>query len=185
MDPSNNISSSLLLRNGETVLIRPITPDDKQRLLDGFHRLSAKSVYFRFLTSKENLNEKELKYLTEIDFVRHVALVATVPDNNNEKIIGVGRYIQLEEFPEKIAEIAFAVDDTYQNLGVCTILFEYLVTIAQNNGIAKLQADILLENKNMLEVIKHSGLQFNTTIEKGVIHIEFDIAKQTLLRCYT
>ncbi|WP_289413484.1 GNAT family N-acetyltransferase [Sulfurovum zhangzhouensis] len=186
MQNIKEFSQNVMLRNGATVQIRAIRPDDKQRLLDGFHRLTGKSIYFRFLYDKHDLTEKELKYFTEVDFDHHVALVVTKEKNHQEEIVGVGRYVQYEEeSPQKVAELAFAVDDAFQDLGICTLLFEHLVTIAQEKGISKLIADVLLENKNMLEIIKHSGFKFSLVIEKGVMHIEFDIAGQKLNRFYT
>ncbi len=185
MKKLRQFSSRVVLRNGTSILLRAIRADDKQRLLDGFHRLTGKSSYFRFFSAKKNLTEKELKYFTEIDFEHHVAIVATIVNNEQEEIIGVGRYVELEEKgTEKVAEVAFAIDNEHQHLGIGTILFEHLVTIAQNNGILKLVADVLLENKNMLEIFKHSGFKLHTTIEHGVIHIVFDIVGQEFNRYY-
>lgn len=170
-------SSKAVLQNGTLVHLRGIREDDKQRLLDGFHRLTGKSIYFRFFSSKKKLTQKELKYFTEIDFEQHIALVATIVKDKEEEIIGVGRYIELEEkSTAKVAEVAFAIDDEHQRMGLGTILFKHLVKIAQNNGISKLIADVLLENKSMLEIFEHSGFKLHMTIDHGVIHIAFDIA---------
>ncbi len=176
-------SRHIVLQNGHALLLRAINPNDKERLADAFHRLTGKSIYFRFFSSKRKLTKKELKYFTEIDFEHHIAIVATIINDKEEKIIGVGRYIELEKkTPEKIAEIAFAIDDEHQNLGIGTILFEHIVRIAQNNGISRLSADVLLENKNMLDIFKHSGSKLNIIIDHGVMHIEFNIAGQEFNR---
>lgn len=185
MTKLSQFSHRVVLRNGSPALIRAIRPDDKKRLVDGFHRLTGKSIYFRFFSAKEELTEKELKYFTEIDFEHHVAIVATIISEGKEEIIGVGRYIELrEKGPERVAEVAFAVDDEHQNLGVGTILFEHLVVIAQNNGISRLEADVLLDNKNMLEIFKHSGFKIKTTMRNGVPHIEFSITGQEFNKYY-
>lgn len=177
MKKLRQFSRHIVLQNGDSLLLRAINPNDKQRLADAFHRLSGKSIYFRFFSSKRKLTKKELKYFTEIDFEHHIAIVATIIDDyQEEEIIGIGRYVELEEKGlEKVAEIAFAVDDAHQHLGVGTILFEHIVTIAQNNGISRLNADVLLENKNMLDIFKYSGFKLNITIDHGVMHIEFNI----------
>jgi GNAT superfamily N-acetyltransferase len=185
MQNIKTFSQHIVLRNGESVVIRAIRPDDKRRLLDGFHRLTGKSVYFRFLCGKRNLTKDELKYFTEVDFDHHVALVVTKEEKRQEEIIGVGRYVQdEEERPERVAEIAFAVDDAYHDVGIGTLLFEYLVTIARDKGISRLTADVLLENKHMLKLFNHSGFQLNSKVEKGVVHIEFDIKAQQSNRYY-
>src|SRR5438046_1328851 len=81
-----------ILRDGSSIRIRAIRPDDKQRLVDHFNRLSARSVYFRFFRSKKRLTDEELAQFTELDFDDQVALVATLGQGDEETIIGVGRY---------------------------------------------------------------------------------------------
>jgi GNAT superfamily N-acetyltransferase len=180
-----HLPQEIVLRDGTPSLIRAIKPDDKQRLLDGFHRLRGKSIYFRFFSVKKELIEKELKFYTEVDFEHHVAIVSTVQSGGKEKIIGVGRYIEISgNDTERIAEVAFAVDDEHQNLGVGTILFEYLVSIAQNNGITSLEADVLVENRNMLDIFKHSGFKLNRATRSGVTHIQFTIAGKEFNKYY-
>jgi len=181
----SQFSQHVFLRDGRSSLIRAIRPDDKQRLLDGFHRLEGKSIYFRFFSAKKELTEKELEFYTEIDFEHHVAIVSTILRNEKEIIIGVGRYIEfVDNDTERTAEVAFAVDDEHQNLGVGTILFEHLVTIAQNNGITRLEADVLLDNRNMLDIFEHSGFQLKKTTKSGVTHIHFDITGKVFNKYY-
>ena len=67
----NQFAKNILLRDGTSVHLRPIRPDDKQLLLDGFHRLSTTSIYSQFFGTKQELTAKELKYFTEIDFEHH------------------------------------------------------------------------------------------------------------------
>jgi hypothetical protein len=86
-----------LLRDGGSICLRAIRPDDTQQLLDLFARLSSRSVYFRFFQAKQRLTDEELHAFTELDFVRNVALVATLRDGEAEHIVGVGRYCGLHE----------------------------------------------------------------------------------------
>ena len=173
----NQLSYPVILRDGTPVLIRAIRPDDKQRLLDAFHRTSRESIIFRFFGFKKDLTEKELAYLTEIDFERHVAIVATIIKNGKEEMIGVGRYNELKaQGEERVADIAFIVDDEHQNLGLGTILLKQIVTIAQNKGISRLEADVMPENENMLEVFRRSGFKIKKTMKYNMVHIEFRIS---------
>jgi GNAT superfamily N-acetyltransferase len=165
-----------VLRDGGFVHIRAIRPDDKQRLLDAFHRLSGRSVYLRFFGSKQDLSQKELTELTEIDFVRHVALVVTLWENGEERIIGVGRYIVMERpWPTRHAEIALAVADEHQGRGIGTILLEDLVSIARAGGISGFEADVLAENRKMLDIFSHSGFHLYRSIKSRVVHVSFSI----------
>lgn len=117
-----------------------------------------------------------MKKLTEVDFKHHVAIVAELEHQGEKNDIGVGRYIELKDNgPERTAEIAITVDDEHQGLGVGTLLFQHLVVLVRNHGISRLVADILLNNKSMIEIIKHSNFKLETTTSYGVTHIEFNI----------
>ena len=168
-------SADALLRDHTQVHIRAICPDDKQKLLDTFHRLTGRSIYFRFFEAKQELTKDELRFYTEIDYEHHFAIVATIIIEGKECIVGIGRCIEEKDSQERIAEVAFAVDDEHQNLGLGTLLFEHIVAIAQNKGITKLEADVLLSNKKMLELFQHSGFDLEITTESAVEHLEFCI----------
>ena len=161
-----------ILRDGGSIHVRAIRPDDKQRLIDHFSRLSAQSVYFRFFRAKKRLTDEELMQFTELDFVRNAALVATLGQGENEKIIGVGRYAVLDAEGTR-AEVAFAVADEYQGRGIGTLLLEHLAPIARANGITEFEADVLGENNRMLEVFAQSGFVVKRSIEDGVFHVTF------------
>lgn len=164
-----------ILRDGGSIHIRAIRPDDKQRLIDHFQRLGKRSVYFRFFSAKRHLTDEELVRFTEVDFVRHVALVATLRDGSAERIIGVGRYMACEDEPGQPprAEVAFAVADEHQGRGIGTLLLEHLVRLAQHNGISEFEAEVLGENNRMLGVFGHAGFVVRRSMEGGIVHVCF------------
>lgn len=178
-------SAEEVLRDGGSIHIRSIRPDDKGRLRDHFGRLSERSVYFRFFGFKRRLTDDDLKRFTELDFMRHVGLVATLREGGEERIIGVGRYIvrgvenaaavapETERAEVQPAEVAFAVADEHQGRGIGTLLLEHLARIARENGISEFEADVLGENNQMLEVFARSGFVVRRSIEAGVVHVSF------------
>lgn len=162
-----------ILRDGGSIRIRSVRSDDKEELLKLFGRLSRRSVYFRFFRSKKQLTQGELAQFTELDFVNNVALVATLREGDEEQIIGVGRYSAIDDpsGPQRRAEVAFAVADDHQGRGIGTLLLEHMVPIAQANGIAEFEADVLGENNQMLRVFATSGFRVTRSLEAGVFHI--------------
>src|SRR3982751_4606347 len=102
------------------ILLRRITPEDKDALVAGLGRLSDRSVYQRFLSPKPRLTSSELKYLTEVDFNDHYALVAVLA-RAPSVIVGVGRWVRSTDAPGD-AEIAIVTADDLQGLGVGTAL---------------------------------------------------------------
>jgi RimJ/RimL family protein N-acetyltransferase len=147
------------LRDNRPLRIRAIRPSDKAALRAGFRRLSRQSVYFRFHGVKRALSERELVYFTEIDFRGHVALVAALIDGGQEHLVGVGRYVESDRTQRtRRAELAFAVDEDHQGLGVASVLLKCLTRIGRKQGIEEFIAFVLPENQAMIDVFHHSGL---------------------------
>ena len=161
-----------VLRDGGSIHIRAIRPDDRERLLDHFGRLSARSAYFRFFATKRRLTDAELDRFTRLDFDQRVALVATLLEAGKERFIGVGRYAVLSGKPDA-AEVAFAVVDDHQGRGVGTLLLEHLVRIARARGVREFQADVLGENNRMLQLFATSGFVVTRSTDAGIVHLSF------------
>lgn len=160
------------LLDGRRVLLRAIRPEDKKILLDGFGRLTDESVHRRFFSMKKGLTERDLAYFTELDFIRHVALLAFVGESESQLGVGVGRFIVEDHHPTPgTAEIAFTVDDAHQGLGVGTALLKHLVAIARDLGLREFRAEVLAENRAMLHVFSHSGLPMRQTISSGIAEV--------------
>jgi acetyl coenzyme A synthetase (ADP forming)-like protein len=177
-------ASHELLRDGGSIHVRAIRPDDQQRLLALFGRLSAQSVYFRFFRTKARLTDEELQSFTALDFVRNVALVATLHTGDAECIIAVGRYFGLgaTDAPCTRAEVAFTVDDAHQGRGIGTLLLERLAAIAREHGISEFEAYVLGENNRMLQVFETSGFHIQRALEAGVFHVSFPTAETEQVR---
>ena len=127
------------------MVIRPIRPGDKDRLSDGLQRLSDESVHRRFLTPKRTFTRGELRYLTEINGVDHVALVAEDPADPDPKLIAVGRFVRLSDDPEA-AEVAITVADNWQGRGLGSLVGAHLAHAARNRGIKRFTATMAASN---------------------------------------
>jgi acetyl coenzyme A synthetase (ADP forming)-like protein len=167
---ARNYSAHEVLRDGGSIHIRGIRADDKERLLDHFRHMSQDSIYHRFFGLKHSLTEQDLVRFTEIDFVSHVALVATLRTGGDERFIGVGRYVTTG--PAR-AEVAFAVLDEHQGRGIGTVLLDHLGRVARAAGITEFQADVLGDNNRMLEVFAKSGFRVKRSTDAGVVHLSF------------
>lgn len=161
------------LRDGRLLVIRAIRASDKPLLQEAMHHLSPQSLYFRFLSHRGELTEKELAYFAEVDFRHHVALLASLNINGELIPAGVGRYVMADNSPQpKQAEVAFAVGDEYQGQGIATLLLRHLTKIARSNGLENFTALVLCENTKMLDVFHHSGLPMHSsTSTPGVLDI--------------
>jgi len=105
--------------------------------------------------------------MTGVDFVNHVALVATFGIETEQPLTGVGRYI-LCDGGRKRAELAFAVLDKHLGKGIGALLLQHLVIIGKAQGLREFVADVLADNKPMLSVLEHSGFPIKHSREGGV-----------------
>lgn len=178
--PSKYIAEEKLL-DGRSVVIRAVCPTDKPLLVEGMRHLSQESLYYRFLTPKRELTQKELKYFTEIDFHNHVALMALVKDADGKECpAGVGRYIAIEAKEGDCAELAFVVEDAFQHRGIATLLLKHLCVIARASQIKRFKAIVLADNLKMLEVFKHSGLTLSSRIHTaGVLELTLSLEQES------
>jgi RimJ/RimL family protein N-acetyltransferase len=142
------------LRDGAQIEIRPISPNDREELAAGMRRLSPESRYRRFFTPASELSETQLTYLTEVDHHDHEALVALDPETGHG--IGVARFVRSAADAET-AEVAVAVADSWQGRGVATALLDRLAERARAEGVRRFSADILAENRPMLDLIGELG----------------------------
>jgi RimJ/RimL family protein N-acetyltransferase len=164
------------LRDARQVEIRALRPTDLPGLRETAKRMSPETIYRRFFAPKRSFTEKEIDFYLNIDFTSHVALVAVLEESGRPQIVGGGRYIGTQ--PGR-AEVAFAVDDPHQGLGIATRIMRHLVGIARENGIAQLTAEVLAENAPMLKVFERCGLAAKTRREGGVVHITLDLKEAT------
>jgi RimJ/RimL family protein N-acetyltransferase len=141
------------LRNGAVITIRAIQPGDAELITRGFARLSEESRRRRFLTPIDHLDDARLAYLTQIDHRDHEALGALGP---NGEPLGVARYVRRIDDPQT-AEVAVAVVDDWQRLGVATALLLRLVERARANGIERFDAAVLPENLQAVELLDATG----------------------------
>ena len=136
------------------MLVRAVRPEDAPGFAEAFEQLSETSRYRRFFTVKPRLSEQSLAFFTDVDHHDHEALVAVAPGSG--QLVGVARFIRNPEEPDQ-AEVAVTVIDAWQQRGVGTVLLRELAQRAAEEGIRHFTAEILAENRPMLNLARRLG----------------------------
>ncbi|MEU4117426.1 GNAT family N-acetyltransferase [Kitasatospora sp. NPDC028055] len=168
--------ADILLRDGGTARIRPITPGDAGRLVEFYEQVSDQSKYFRFFAPYPRLSDKDVRRFTHHDFVNRVGLAVVVRDH----FIATVRYDRIDADGRPSddgtdAEVAFLVQDAHQGRGVASALLEHIAAVAQERGIRRFQAEVLPENRKMVKVFTDAGYTQHRSFADGVVHLEFDL----------
>jgi RimJ/RimL family protein N-acetyltransferase len=164
------------LRNGASLQIRALQPTDRAEMLAFVGRSSEQTLYRRFFAPKRSFSEREIEFFLNVDFKSHVALAAVLGEGEREVIAGGARYIVSQP---GCAEVAFAIDDPHQKLGIATHLMTHLTGIARASGLEEFVAEVLPENVPMLKVFERCGLAMTTRHERGVVHVTLALWRAT------
>jgi len=166
-------SISVALKDGSSLHLRPIVMSDEERLLALFSRMSKQTIYLRFHHVLTHMSKEEARRFCTVDYVDTFALVGTLGEGPEERIIAVGRYAR--QPGANRAQIAFEVEDKYQGLGIGTHLLDQLAFIARDKGMNMFEAEVLAENKDMMNVLINSGFtmqrQYQGTTYIGLLDL--------------
>jgi acyl-CoA synthetase (NDP forming)/RimJ/RimL family protein N-acetyltransferase len=160
--------ADVVLRDGRTCHLRPIRPDDAQRLVEFHSRLSAETIYFRFFAPYPELSDRDVTRFVNVDYTDRVALVATEAG----ELIAVARFDRLNP---RDAEVAFVVRDDHQSRGLGAVLLEHLAAAAWEVGLRRFVAEVLPNNRKMLATFREAGYVVSQRMEDGVFHLTFDL----------
>jgi acetyl coenzyme A synthetase (ADP forming)-like protein len=165
----------VLLKDGSSILLRPIRVDDARSWVGFIGKLSTENKYLRFLHTSKEMNLDDAVRFCTVDYHNRFAFVAAASREPNKDIVGAGQYYRLPDHHS--AEVALAIQDSYQGRGLGTSLLKQLADVARENGIDIFEADVLAENEQMMNVFKDYGFHVTSELQTGVYHVTFAIAK--------
>jgi len=166
----------VVLRDGAALTIRPIRAEDADMEQAFIRGLSEHTRYLRFMSTITELPPHKLRFFTDIDYERHMALVATIRDGEQEIQIGVARYA-VGEHGEASDECEFAVTvtDEWQGRGVGTHLMLALIEAARKRGLRRMIGIVLATNQRMLELARKLGFVVGENGESETVRVTLEI----------
>ncbi|MEU3315111.1 GNAT family N-acetyltransferase [Streptomyces sp. NPDC006662] len=169
--------ADVVLRDGGTARIRPITTEDAGRLVSFYEQVSDESKYYRFFAPYPRLSDRDVHRFTHHDYVDRVGLAATI----GGEFIGTVRFDRIgpdgrpASAPADEAEVAFLVQDAHQGRGVASALLEHIGAVARERGIRRFAAEVLPANTKMIKVFTDVGYQQKRSFEDGSVHLTLDL----------
>jgi GNAT superfamily N-acetyltransferase len=165
------LERDIRLRDGSRLHIRPIRADDAAALVAFYDRLSQQTAYQRFFSAMRRLPPNWAQDLAGVDYVARLALIATSDASAGDNIVAVARYESTRT--PGTAEVAFVVQDGWQNRGLGTVLFGLLLEAARARGVVRFCACILAGNRRMLDLVTRFADVHERTLQAGVVELIF------------
>ena len=163
------------LRDGTEIFFRPVKPTDEAALSEMLYSLSTASVKRRYFTHTKTFPHKDVQRLTNIDYKQDLAVVGVLPGPGGEDIVAIAQYFL--EPKTQVAEVAFIVQDEWQDKGMGTFLLDYITRVAKQRGVKTFYATVLPGNKAMLSIFHNSGYSVNTEFDGEVYTITYDLTE--------
>jgi RimJ/RimL family protein N-acetyltransferase len=154
----------VVLRDGSTLRLRPVRPDDGEALGQLYARLSEESRYLRYFAFSPRA--REVARVLRADHDNEFVLVA----ESGGRLSGAASYSRDPKSPDR-AEVAFTIADALQGRGIGTRMLETLAGIAREHRIRIFDAYVLQSNDRMMRVFLDSGFEVERRLEDGVFHV--------------
>ena len=165
-----NIETVRTTKKGLKINLRPVRISDEPLLKDFFYSLSDQSIYRRFISARKDMPHERLQEFVVIDYTKEMVILVTLDKGEKEEVVGVGQYGINEH--THTAEVALVVRDDYQKMGIGSELLKYLTTLAKKQGLLGFTADVLIENKPMLNLFEKMGFDIQKRSSSGVYELK-------------
>ena len=160
------------LRDGRKVMLRPVRPEDEPSHHDFITRLSPEDSRFRFFHYVRSMPHSELARLTQIDYDREMAFIATTAGSHGEGGETLGVIRAVADPDNEAAEFSVVVRSDIKRQGLASRMLRKLVEYCRNRGTLRLEGEVLAENHGMLAMVKNfGGFTLTDTLEEGTVRV--------------
>lgn len=160
------LSTRETFKNNTVVRFRAIRPSDEEGMRRLFYRFSDTAVYYRYFTPVAAMPHCKMQSYVNINYDTTTSIVGVVGDMGHGRIIAEARFVMNKD--RTFADVAFVVDEEFQNLGIASYLYKRLIEIGKEKGLKGFTADVLSSNREMMKVFEKFGLEVKSRMEDGV-----------------
>jgi acyl-CoA hydrolase/GNAT superfamily N-acetyltransferase len=170
-----HLEASRTTRTALQVTLRPVKLTDEPLLKEFFYSLSENTLYRRFIQMRKEIPHEWLQNLSVIDYTREMVILATLREEQRERVVGVGQY-SINEI-SNFAEVALVVRDDHQNRGIGWELLQYLTLLARKQGLSGFTAEVLVENVAMMHLFEKSQFDIHRRTDSSVHDLRMGFSK--------
>ncbi len=157
--------------DGSLIRYRVIKQVDEEKLRDFFYNLSEEDIYYRFMSSIRTLPHSRAQSLVVLDYQEKFAIAGYLGEEPDEEFIAVARWFL--DRATNMAEVAFTVHPDWQNKGIGSFIFQKLISVAKEKGISGFTAEVLAQNRKMLNVFFKLPYQIHSQLDDGAYYLSF------------
>ena len=165
-----NLETYRTAKDGNRLLLRPVKISDEPLVKDFFYSLSDRSLYRRFISSRQDMPHERLQEFVVIDYTAEIVIMAVIEDEEQEQIVGIGQYGI--DNNTHTAEVAVVVRDECQGKGIGTELLFYLTYLAKRQGLLGFTAEVLVENRPMMGLFEKGGFDIEKRRSEGLYELK-------------
>ncbi len=155
------------LKDGRSVTLRPIRPEDEPRFIAFHHALSNETIrsrYFEFMDLEKRIAHERLARICNCDYDRDITLVG---ETTKAEIVSVARLSKI--YGTTDAELKMTIIDAWQGKGLGRKMLTSLLEIGKKEGIQRIYANILQDNTGMLTLCKSLGFTMQPSVQNPAI----------------
>ena len=163
----------MVLHDGRKVQVRPIRPEDEPNHHIFVSKLTAEDIRFRFFGLVGELPHSEMARLTQIDYDREMAFIATMGEHGSDETLGVVRTVTDPD--NEAAEFAVVCRSDLKGSGLGRKLMLKMIAYCRARGTGKIVGQVLTDNTRMLKFVESLGFKRIKYVEGDIVEVALDL----------
>ena len=169
--------SKVQLKNGKTLIIRPVKPSDERMIQELYYSLDKDELYYRFFSSVKDFRHTKILPMVNIDYSTNMILVVINAEGEKKDVIASGGFFKTED-PSQV-EMAWVTNKDWRGQGIARILLKNLVKIARELKYRSIKAQVIYDNAPMMHILNTSSYDLiSKKTEAGIVKFVIDIQKR-------
>lgn len=155
------------------VRFRAIRPSDEEQMRRLFYRFSDQDIYARYFANVQSMPHGKMQEYVNVNWNDTMSVIGLTGPLGQGRIIAEGRFIKMPTEPH--AELAFVVDEEFQNRGISSYLLKLITRIAKKKGVSTFTFEVLFSNNAMMRVFKKNFKRVEATLEEGIYNVSIPL----------